>query len=351
MSLQTSRKAVRKVYQKVKPIECTRVIPDLIKNNEIKNAYLLYGEEAYLVRQNEHKLVSFLMPDMDSMNYNLYEGNKIDIEAVTDLADTMPFFKDYRVIVIENSGLFSKGGERLAEYIKKMPDTVKFIFVEDNVDARTALFKAVKEAGVVVEYVRQEEETLMTWIKGRIVKEGKSVQNSVVNFFVKRVGDDMLLLSNELEKLITYCLDKPEITVDDVKAVTNVTLEDRVFDMIEAVSKKDRKTTMMLYHDLLELKEPPVKILALLQAEFKRMVIIKEQLDHGRYGNQIADATGIKEFVVKKRMPIVSKYDRKELIDIFGRLIEADEAYKSGNISDTMAVETVLFEITEPKKR
>ena len=50
-------------------------------------------------------------------------------------------------------------------------------------------------------------------------------------------------------------------------------------------------------------------------------------------------------------MPIVSKYDKKELTDIFGRLIEADEAYKSGKISDTMAVETVLFEITEPKKR
>lgn len=342
---------VRKVYQKVKPIECTRVIPGLIKNNEIKSAYLLYGDEAYLVRQNENMLISFLLPDRDTMNYNLFEGNKVNVESVIDVAETMPFFKDYRVIVLENTGLFNKGGERLAEYIRKAPDTVKFIFVEQNIDARSALYKAVKEIGVVVEYVRQEEETLMTWIKGRIVKEGKSVQNSVVAFFVRRVGDDMLLLANELEKLITYCIDKDEITIDDVKAVTNVTLEDKIFDMIEAVSKKDRKKTMALYHDLLELKEPPVKILALLQGEYKRMMLIREQLDKGRYGNQIADATGIKEFVVKKRMPIVAQYEKNEIPEIFHELIDADAAYKSGNISDRMAVEMALFEITEEKKK
>ena len=335
------------MYQKARAIECTRVIPELIKNNEVKSAYLLYGEEAYLVRQNYNKLLEFLMPDLDTMNYNVFEGDKINIEAVTDLADTMPFFKDYRVIVIENSGFFAKGGEALAEYIKKASDTVKFIFVEQNVDARSALYKAVNDTGVVVNYVRQDESTLATWIKGRIVKEGKSVQNSVVAFFVQRVGDDMLLLQNELEKLLTYCIDNDEITINDVKAVTNVTLEDKIFDMIEAVSKKDRKTTMMLYHDLLALKEPPVKILALLQAEFKRLFLIKEQLNLGRYGNQIADATGLKEFVVKKRMPIVGKYEKNEVADIFHKLIDADEAYKSGNISDVMAVETVLFEITE----
>ena len=320
------------------------------------------------MHQNEQKLVSFLMPDADSMNYNCFTGENVSADTIIDLADTMPFFKDYRVIVIENSSFFKKGGETIANYIRTAPDTVKFVFVEqpqikakaDEKDdtrkafesiEKSALYKAINDTGIVVKYVRQEESTLMTWIKGRIVKEGKSVQNSVVAFFVKRIGDDMTLLSNELEKLISYCLDKDEITVDDVKAITNVTLEDQVFDMIESASKKDRKKTMALYHDLLELKVPPVKILALLQAEYKRMMLIREQLDKGRYVKQIADSTGMKEFVVKKRMPIVAQYENKEITEIFHKLIDTDESYKIGNISDTMAVEMALFEITEEKKR
>lgn len=333
--------------QKVNPIECTKIVKESIKNNEVRKTYLLYGEERYLLRQNLHALIEYLNPDNDEMNLSRFEGDKINLDEVSSISDTMPFFKDYRVIVIENSNLFSKDGAKMLEIIKAAPETTVFIFAELNVDTRSALFKEVKDKGLAVEYVTQNEDILLRWIKGRIEKAGKSAQNSVISFFIKRVGDDMFLLSNELEKLLAYCMDAQEITVNDVSAVCKVTLEDRIFDMVDAVSRRDKKTTMMLYHDLLELKEPPVKILSLLQSEYKRMFLIKEHADAGRYGQQIADALNIKEFVVKKRMPIVAKYTLPELSSVLKELVDADLSYKSGNLTDRMALETVLFALTE----
>ena len=61
----------------------------------------------------------------------------------------MPFFADYRVVLVENSGFFKNKCEELAEYLKNLPDYVRFVFVEEEVDKRSKMYKAVKSAGAI----------------------------------------------------------------------------------------------------------------------------------------------------------------------------------------------------------
>ena len=58
------------------------------------------------------------------MNFNYFEGKNIDLDQLMNLADTMPFFAEKRLIMVEDSGLFKSGGaEKLTEYLPQMPDT------------------------------------------------------------------------------------------------------------------------------------------------------------------------------------------------------------------------------------
>ena len=75
------------------------------------------------------------------MNYAYYEGKGVDSKEVIDLAETLPFFAERRLIVFENTGFFKSGGTDLADYIKEMPETTYFIFVETEVDKRTSCIK------------------------------------------------------------------------------------------------------------------------------------------------------------------------------------------------------------------
>lgn len=77
-----------------------------IKNRRFKQIYLLYGEEAYLKRMYKEKLRNALVEKEDTMNYNYYAGKGISISEVIDVSETMPFFADRRLIIIENSGFF-----------------------------------------------------------------------------------------------------------------------------------------------------------------------------------------------------------------------------------------------------
>ena len=126
-----------------------------IDNLTFKRVYLLYGDEDYLRKQYKDKLLNALMPDGDTMNFNRYEGKDIEIGEVIDQAETLPFFADRRVILIEDSGLCKAGGEQFAEYISNSaPDTV-IIMNESAVDKRSKVFKAVSAAGRAVEFSPQ----------------------------------------------------------------------------------------------------------------------------------------------------------------------------------------------------
>ena len=90
-----------------------------IKTGNFKPVYLLYGEEAYLKKQYRDRITKAIFPDGDTVNYAYYEGKGINPGELIDLAETMPFFADRRLIVIENSGFFKNASPELADYIKQ----------------------------------------------------------------------------------------------------------------------------------------------------------------------------------------------------------------------------------------
>ena len=118
--------------------ELMQTINEDIKNGTFKPVYLLYGEEAFLKQSYKKKLRAAISGD-DTMNYNYFEGKGLDVNELISLADTMPFFSERRLILIEDSGFFKTSSEALAEYLPTMPDTTCIVFVEEAVDKRNKL--------------------------------------------------------------------------------------------------------------------------------------------------------------------------------------------------------------------
>ena len=107
-----------------------------IKNKQFKNIYLLTGEEIYLRNQYRKRLREALLDPEDTMNYASFEGKNINPKEVIDLAETMPFFADRRVIEISDSGFAKNACPELAEYIPEIPDSTCIILTESEVDKR-----------------------------------------------------------------------------------------------------------------------------------------------------------------------------------------------------------------------
>ena len=313
-----------------------------IKSGQFKKVYLLYGDEAYLKRQYKERLTKAMVQEGDTMNYSYYEGKNIPVPEVIDLAETMPFFADRRLIVIEDSGFFKSASAEMAAYIKTMPDTVCFLFIESEIDKRGKLYKAVKEKGRIVEMGRQNERTLLLWILGMIKADGKRIQESTARYFISKIGPDMENLSQELEKLLCYVMGEQDITMEDVDNICTSNTENKIFEMIDAVAAKKQKTALGYYYDLLALKEPPMRILYMLARQFKILFEVKDLVKRGYSKKQIQEEKGLHPFVVSKCMDQCRAFSTKDLRRILEEAAELETSVKTGLLNDVMSVELFI---------
>lgn len=326
-----------------------RSIQEDIKNNDFKKAYLLFGEEAYLRQQYKQNLVNALNPDGDTMNFSRLEGKGIDVRGLIDLCETMPFFADYRVILIEDSGFFKNKCDELADYMKDVPDYVRLIFAESEVDKRSKMYKAVKNCGRIVEFVKQDEKTLMRWAAGILSKEGRKITQRDMELLLTKTGTDMGNIRMELEKLITYTMGKDVVTAYDIEDVCTTQTTNKIFDMVRAVTEKNQKYALELYYDLLTLKEPPMRILFLLAKQFRQILLCKKLSEEGISQNEMATRLGVPSFVVRNIAACAKSYTVEELEKAVEDFVDAEEAVKTGRLGDVLSVELLIVKYSSAR--
>ncbi len=338
------RKEIRKGEKSMKSLN------EDLKTKEFKSVYLLYGEEAYLKKQYRDRLRNAIISPDDTMNYAYYEGKGINIKEVIDLSETLPFFSERRLIVLENTGFLKNASPELADYLKEMPESTAMIFVESEVDKRGKLYKAIQKQGRAVELGKQDESALLRWIAGSIKREGKQVSESTIRFFLTKVGTDMENIQKELEKLFCYTLDESVITREDVDMICTQQISNQIFEMVNAVAERQQKKALDFYYDLLALKEPPMRILFLLARQFKLLLEVKSLDKQGYAKKEIASKTGLLPFVVGKYQEQARVFSRKQLRMILEECVEIEESVKTGRLNDILGVELFIVKYSSKQK-
>ena len=321
-----------------------QTINEDIKNGTFKPVYLLYGEEAFLKQSYKKKLRAAISGD-DTMNYNYFEGKGLDVNELISLADTMPFFSERRLILIEDSGFFKTSSEALAEYLPMMPETTCIVFVEEAVDKRNKLYKKVKDLGHIAEMKRQDSAQLARWAATILAQNGRKITPSTMNLFLERVGDDMENIRMELEKLISYTMGSEVVTAEDVKVITTVQITNKIFDMVAAITAGKTKRAMDLYEDLLTLREPPMRILFLIARQCNLLLQTKELKNRGHDNKTIASKIGVPPFAVGKYATQASHFKTSVLKNAVKQCVETEEAVKSGRMNDMMSVEILILSV------
>ena len=149
-----------------------------------------------------------------------------------------------------------------------------------------------------------------------------------------------------LDKLIGYCMGRESVTADDISAVCSPQLKDRVFEMITAVSRRQKQKALSIYMDLIALRTPAQVILTLLQREYSRLLQIRELRKAGEPGEEIAKRTGLSAWIIKKNyMPVIGKMDAGRLEQSLQYCLQADQDYKSGKIDAGIAVEMTIIRL------
>ncbi len=314
-------------------------IKEDIKNKSYHHVYLLYGEEDYLKRLYRDSLKKSIVEENDEMNYSYYEGGGVDLLQVREIADTLPFFQDYRLIIWENSGLF-KSANDLTDYLPQMPDTTILVFVEKELDKRNRLYKYVSKQELAVEMKPMSGRNMKLWVSGELKGAGKQMRENTMDYLLSLIDNSMINVQNELNKLVAYAGERAEITREDVDAIASVQVTGQIFQMMDAVASGKKEQTMQLYQDLLELRESPMSILYLLSRHFNILLQCKDV--QGMAKGEIAKAVGVPVFAVGRYQSQSRQFSREQLRAMLEQCVETEYLFKRGRMGDQMGVELLL---------
>ena len=353
-----------------------------IKTKEFGRLYVLCGDDEYFRNFYKNKLKKALEVEENAMNYSEFNGKGVDENAIMDAARTVPFFAERRVVLVNDSDLF-KGSKKASEdeetedgasnetetapvkvaadnlvaFLSEIPDTTVLIFCETNVDRRTALFKAAAKNGYIATFDKIKEneqgfEKVKWYIGQKLQRENKNMTREALRIFQERTGTDLRVVLTELEKLINYTMGREVITEEDVKLLTPERIEDKIFEMIECLTKYQQKRALDLYYDLVKKKEEPVKVLLMIEKYYHQLYVVKSLSEASVPWKEILEKAevAVLDYLYKKYTSIAAKYTYDDLKRAMEMCIDYDKAYRSGKMKGNVAVEMVIVAMSTRDK-
>ncbi len=321
-----------------------KTIRQHIRDQEFKNVYLLYGDQPYLISRYKMMLKDAICTE-ETMNYTYYEGKDISVKELLQTLMTPPFFTERRLVIVENCGYFKKSADEIVEGLKKAAPTSYVIFVDNEIDKRNKLFKYVSANGYAAELKAPTERDIMVWLSGEIRKAGCKVSEDTLKYFIAMTGDDMNTMMCELMKLIGYVGNGNVITEEAIDRICIKQAEAKVFDMIDRVAEGDRNEALKQYKDLIDAKEEPIGILALISRHYGILYNVKSLLDGGYSSASICDKLNLRNYFIGRYIKQAGGYSSKQLFAIMDECAEIDRRLKSGMAQKEFEVETFIIRL------
>lgn len=321
-------------------------IKEQIKNETFDSVYLIYGNEDYLVHQACHLLCPAIVDPEDSINYSKFEGKQADVGQIASLAETMPFFQERRLLLLEDTGFLKKASEEYVTVLKNLPDTTVIVMVEKEVDKRNKVYKYIKDHGYICECNAPDEKQLMTWCAGILLKRGKKIRQDDLRYLLSLSAANMYQLKNELDKLTDYLGDREVVGRADIDEIITVEITNHIFEMIGAMASRNQPKAMALYEQLLALKEPPMRILFLIARQFQLMLQMKDMKEQRKSAKEMGSAAGLSPYIAEKYARQAEVFSKKQLIAHLEECARTEEMVKTGRWSDRVAVELLIVQFS-----
>jgi len=307
--------------------------------------YLLYGTERFLIDKEIKNIINkYKIEDINISKYDL-EFNSI--KEILDDANTVSLFSSIKLIIVENSFIFSRTTKKIdnieliEEYLKYKNEDIIIIFINPNekLDSIKKIVKLIKEKGVIKEFnaLKNINNTVKTMF------DDYRLENGCIELLISRVGNNLDLLYQEIEKLKIYKIDDKIINKEDILNLTTEIIDMDIFKFVDDIINKNKKEAIKTYKELLKLNEEPIKIIVLIASKFRLMYQASILAKKGYTEDQISEILGVHKYPVHLAIVAGYKYNPKILLKYLNDLADLDIGIKTGVKDKELALELFIL--------
>ena len=315
--------------------------------------YVLYGQEKFLLEQKLKDIKKDYDISLDNMNDIVYDCLETPLKEIIEDCNTPSFFTEYKLVTLKNpfflttqkvnQSLFNQVS-LIEDYIKNPnPSTILVIYRDvRDFDERKKLVKLLKKEATYMLMEPLAPLQLKATVRKSIKARKAIIEDDAIDLLLSRLPNDLLLISNEVEKLTLYT---HHITVESINAIITKPIEEDVFELVSKVMQRKQSEAIQIYKDLMLQNEEPIKLIVLIASQMRLMMQVKTLERKGYNDHEMAKILSVNVFRLKYIRQDSKNYEIDDLANKLNELALLDRDIKTGSMDKKMGLELFLMNI------
>ncbi|MFA7325551.1 MAG: DNA polymerase III subunit delta [Candidatus Kapaibacterium sp.] len=342
-----------------------------IKQNEIPNTLLIFGEEAFLVDELIIQITQKMIANgLDTNSIERLDGSSINEQEIVDNANNLSLISPQKLLIINNFDVLYKNKRKsfpgLVNYLqnpnpsstllfigvpnrlngisKELNNSKKATAAKSKVDKLPEALKFLIHNNLYVEFPKLYDNEIPDWIVKRALKYKKEIDIQTANLIALSCNS-IREIDSELDKLNVYLGSKNHITIDDVEEIVGINKENNVFELTKSVGIRDLDTSLRITDNLLMHSNQSVLILITLTRYFLTLfkLIDEKKVTSNKF--QLAGKVGVNPYFIDEYIRSLSKYSPSDVERSIYLLSKADEELKSTSTDNKYLMFRTLTDI------
>ena len=324
--------------------------------------YIFHGDDPLAIRREVQALIQQLgEPSIAELNITRLDGRQASDDDIRSAANAMPFLAEKRMVILSNP--FARLNtdatrKRFLALLNELPDSTQLVLALEDSNERGRQWKSLpvnesnwmrkwmRAAGARMHYqlcALPSAREMVKWVREEARRQDGQFTPDAASALASHVGSDTQLASLEINKLLTYVDRKRPVDASDVEELTAQGSQADVFAMVDALAEGNARQSLNLLHRLLE-NQDAISLFGMITRQYRLLVQAREVLDEGK-GSQMAAEVHVHPYVADKLAQQARRFTMPQLENIYHRLLEIDEAFKTGQMPLELALDTFIVSL------
>ena len=226
-----------------------RALKSALEQRNFDRVYLFHGDDDYLKEEKVRALID-RATDAGTRDFNLEvrRASETDGGALGLALDSLPMMAERRVVILRDVTTLKKDARTvLSKYLERpAPDTVLVLVAGTGTKPDAALL----DAATAVEFKPLGDSDLMKWVAHHASTLGVAIEPRAAELLCSATGNDLALLSGEIDKLRSYT-NGEAIGESAIEAIVGVRHGETLGDLLDLVAQRKSANAIALLERVL----------------------------------------------------------------------------------------------------
>ncbi len=324
-----------------------------IKNGQPQKLYVFWGEEVFLLHHYLEQLKKTVLDELtESFNYHRFTQETFAIRSFADAVENLPMMAERTLVQVDEVDFFKfseDDREKMTEILGDIPDYCTVVFTYETVswkpDKRfTKLWGAVNKNGLIVEFAKQSQRDLVSWITRHFAAKNKTITPELCTYLIDITDGTMTMLSSEISKIAAFS-GADRICKADIDAVTEPVLDAVVFRMTDQLGSGAYAGALLTLQKLLKMQQEPLAILGAIGLHFRRLGAARVLLDNGKNSAELMKMCTISDYPARKNMEAARRFSPEFLARANALILETDYKMKTSFDDSERLLELLVLQL------